>query len=185
MGKTMQMVCCFQCGIEFERAVCEVNRAEKSNWRIFCSRNCRNLATPPPYPKGRMPPHLKPGNKRDEFTPFRIHLRLAKKHSLQRTGESQECSITLADLKGQWDSQQGICPYTGWELDNPISWDRERGCVSHAARASLDRIDSSKGYVVGNIQFVAIIANFAKHGYDESVFLEFCKAVVEYRNLVS
>ena len=47
-------------------------------------------------------------------------------------------------------------------------------------RASLDRIDSTKGYVKGNIQFVAVMAQYAKHGFTEQELLGFCKRVVEH-----
>jgi hypothetical protein len=186
MAKTMLTARCSHCGIEFERVAYEIMRAERLNRKVFCSRSCKSSATPPlpPYPKGKMPSHLRSANRRDEYSPFRMHLSSARAHSRQRSGESQECSITLKDLKEQWDKQQGICPYTGWVLDNPSSSKWGPNYPSHAARASLDRIDSSKGYVVGNVQFVAKIANFAKHGFDESVLFEFCKAVVEYRNLL-
>lgn len=43
--------------------------------------------------------------------------------------------------------------------------------------ASLDRIDSLKGYIKGNIQFVSVAANFAKSDFSEKEFLEFCEAV--------
>ncbi len=46
-------------------------------------------------------------------------------------------------------------------------------------RASLDRIDSSKCYTPSNIQFVCLIANYAKNNFLESEMLEFCKAVAK------
>jgi hypothetical protein len=43
--------------------------------------------------------------------------------------------------------------------------------------ASLDRIDSSKGYIKGNVQFVALGVNYAKNGFTNEETLEFIKAI--------
>jgi len=45
-------------------------------------------------------------------------------------------------------------------------------------RASLDRIDSSKGYVKGNIQFVSLIVQYAKNEWCDFVLMDFAKAMV-------
>lgn len=44
-------------------------------------------------------------------------------------------------------------------------------------RASLDRIDSSKGYIKGNVQFVCHMANVAKNDYTYEQMIEFCRAM--------
>ena len=43
--------------------------------------------------------------------------------------------------------------------------------------ASLDRIDSSKGYVEGNLQWVLSEVNMMKQQYSQDRFIEICKAV--------
>lgn len=45
--------------------------------------------------------------------------------------------------------------------------------------ASLDRIDSSKGYVVGNVQWVHKDVNIMKNGYSLEYFVGVCKLVTE------
>lgn len=45
--------------------------------------------------------------------------------------------------------------------------------------ASLDRIDSSKGYIEGNVQWVHKIVNFMKQELSQEIFLDFCKCVAE------
>jgi hypothetical protein len=115
-------------------------------------------------------------NRRDEYSPFRQHLKLARRRV---KGKDRQCTITLQYLKELWEKQGGRCPYTGWELDNPETtkdWDNR---PLHPRRASLDRIDSSLGYVPVNVQFVSVIANFAKCDFPEDVLLQFCKAVVD------
>lgn len=46
--------------------------------------------------------------------------------------------------------------------------------------ASLDRIDSSKGYVIGNVQWVHKTVNIMKNAFDQKVFIEFCKKIVDH-----
>lgn len=45
--------------------------------------------------------------------------------------------------------------------------------------ASIDRIDSSKGYEEGNIQWVHKHINFMKRTYSQEYFIEMCRRVVE------
>lgn len=47
--------------------------------------------------------------------------------------------------------------------------------------ASLDRIDNSLGYVVGNVRFVAVMANLARGEYSDSELRSFCASVVLYK----
>lgn len=68
--------------------------------------------------------------------------------------------------------QKNRCAYTGkklkWVYDTPY-------------KASIDRIDSSKGYTVDNIQLVAKIVNQAKNDLDEKDFLDMIKFIYEER----
>jgi hypothetical protein len=45
--------------------------------------------------------------------------------------------------------------------------------------ASLDRIDSSKGYEEGNIQWVHKHINFMKRTYSQEYFIDMCKKVAD------
>jgi hypothetical protein len=47
-------------------------------------------------------------------------------------------------------------------------------------RASLDRIDSSIGYVEGNVHWVYNKINIMKNEYTQTEFLELCKIITEY-----
>lgn len=67
------------------------------------------------------------------------------------------CDLTIEYIKQIWDDQNGICPLTGWALILPQGtakgWE-----TSDPSNASLDRIDPSKGYVKGNVRFIAYMA---------------------------
>ena len=45
--------------------------------------------------------------------------------------------------------------------------------------ASIDRIDSSKGYEEGNVQWVHKHVNFMKRTYSQEYFIELCKKIAE------
>lgn len=49
--------------------------------------------------------------------------------------------------------------------------------------ASLDRIDSSKGYVIGNIQWIHKDINMMKWTYSQKHFLDICKQIVDNMKL--
>lgn len=89
-----------------------------------------------------------------------------------------EFDITVEDIRELNDSQDGKCAFTGV----PLNWDwlppsRRRICPPD--RVSLDRIDSSKGYVVDNIQLTTDIVNRCKGQYADSEFITMCKLVTE------
>ncbi|GAB1540212.1 hypothetical protein NUACC21_28810 [Scytonema sp. NUACC21] len=117
-------------------------------------------------------------NRRDEYSPFRQHLKLARRRVKTH---GRICTITLEYLKELWEKQDGRCPYTGWKLDNPETTAHWNSHQLHPRTASLDRINSALGYIPGNVQFVSVMANFAKRDFQEDELLEFCYAVVSYK----
>jgi hypothetical protein len=47
-------------------------------------------------------------------------------------------------------------------------------------KPSLDRIDSTKGYLKGNVRFVTAMANICKGAFPDEDVVAFCKAVAGY-----
>jgi hypothetical protein len=87
--------------------------------------------------------------------------------------------MTLEYLRRVWERQHGRCPYTGWELllpDSTRGW--SGGKNTH--NASLDRIDSKKGYVKRNVQFVAMPINTAKGDFSAKEFRELLAAIARH-----
>ena len=74
--------------------------------------------------------------------------------------------------------QNGRCAYTNIEL-NWDSGDRNGPTIKNVPinRASLDRIDSSKGYTKDNVQLVTSMVNFLKNNASEQDFLETCQTI--------
>ena len=172
---------CYNCGNTFERRKSDVDYRKKHGMKIYCGLQCagkRNSSQLKPYQyqEGHAATNTTPED--ELLSPFRAFLRRAKLNAKER---KKECTISLHDIVEQWDKQKGICPYTGWGMDNPAH-DRgnNRGnLTTHPKQASLDRINSSKGYIKGNIQFVTLMAQYAKNKFKESELLEFCEAVVQ------
>lgn len=80
--------------------------------------------------------------------------------------------ISIEDAWNLFLEQDGKCYYTKKEL---ILKTRNSGSMT----ASLDRIDSSKGYVKGNIVWVHKDVNIMKNEYSHDYFLSLCKLIVE------
>ena len=53
--------------------------------------------------------------------------------------------------------------------------------IDYGGNASLDRIDSSLGYITGNVQWVDGKVNLAKRAMSDEEFIEMCKRVVKTR----
>lgn len=88
----------------------------------------------------------------------------------------KEVTISLEDLVEQWRLQKGICPYSGEALFLAI---KDSGWKSSSA--SIDRIDSSKGYIKGNIQWVHKRVNSMKSDMPEEDFLLWCEKITQNR----
>jgi hypothetical protein len=74
--------------------------------------------------------------------------------------------------------QGGRCALTGEQINLPSNCEDER---LYKYTASLDRIDSSQGYVIGNLQWVHKDINYMKWDKNEIEFLEWCKKVVDFK----
>lgn len=90
----------------------------------------------------------------------------------RKIGKLQSCKIDIAYLKQLWESQRGICPYTGLKMIFPTHW-KEMTRVHSLEKVSLDRIDSSRGYVKGNVEFVCLGVNYAKNRWSRQEAIDF------------
>jgi len=89
-------------------------------------------------------------------------------------GRTKEFSINTSDLLEVLIKQDGRCAYTKLPL---------LATANQFNTVSLDRVDSSKGYVVGNIQLVCAAINKMKQEYTEEMFLLFCLLVTQNNKL--
>jgi len=85
--------------------------------------------------------------------------------------------VTNKDLWRQFQKQNGVCPYTGIEL----TLDSKESRIPD--NASLDRIDSDKGYTKDNIHWVYKPVNNMKNNTSHNKFIEICCLIAEnHRN---
>lgn len=172
---------CPTCGLLYNKDKTEYSRNKRLNRVSYCSIACSVKPRAEQYIKNGVwkanPQYLQP-RKKDEFTPFRVYLKTAKDRAKDKPRHrSKPCEITLQDIKNVWDSQNGICPFTGWKLILRTHNDHLGKNPLLPNHASIDRIDNSKGYINGNIRFVAVIYNFARNAFTDEQVKEFCKAV--------
>lgn len=90
--------------------------------------------------------------------------------------------VSIEDLQELWEKQEGLCAYTGRTLHFKRNRVKKKGRHEGSSNiASLDRIDSDKGYIKGNIQFVAAPVNLAKQTYCEIDFLNLIQEIYDYK----
>lgn len=89
----------------------------------------------------------------------------------QKKRKSVEMSLTIEVAWSLFIKQNRKCALSGVHL--------YFGSRSHKNTASLDRIDSSKGYTIDNIQWVHKHINFMKRDFDQLYFLSLCQKVVD------
>lgn len=82
-----------------------------------------------------------------------------------------EVTVTIEDIWNLFLKQDRKCKLTGVKLHFPKS----EGFIN--VTASLDRIDSSKGYHIDNIQWVHREINRMKWDLPQEDFLKYCKLV--------
>lgn len=94
----------------------------------------------------------------------------------------KEFSITIEQAWEQFVKQNGKCALTGLQLSfGEGTQQQEKHSSTSTKTASLDRIDSTKGYVVGNIQWVHKDVNIMKNDLDSKTFFYYCSLIHENR----
>lgn len=87
--------------------------------------------------------------------------------------KTYELAVTMQEAWDLFQKQEGKCALSGLPLDFP----KDRN--PHGGTASLDRVDSEKGYTIDNVQWVHKDINRLKNVFDQSYFINLCKAVAK------
>lgn len=147
--RSWQVKC--SCGYSGLRRVSQLVRGRTSSCRT-CAAKLREHAQR--HYKLELSPHI---------------LSVCKTHAVRR---NIPVEITFEDILDVWRRQGGFCKYSGV----PLTY-KPHQRASGENTASIDRIDSTKGYVKGNIQFVHKRINSMKNDMSEEVFIEWCRKV--------
>lgn len=81
------------------------------------------------------------------------------------------CTLTVEDLVGMWDAQNGKCFYSNVAMSYAGNMLPES--------VSIDRIDSSKGYIQSNVVLCCTYINKMKNNQPLEEFFRWCRLVVE------
>lgn len=87
-----------------------------------------------------------------------------------------EFNITKEYIWDLYVKQNGKCKLTGWNIDFADTKHEQKHGVT---TASLDRIDSSKGYVIGNLQWLHKDVNRMKQIFGQEYIIEIARAITE------
>ena len=98
-----------------------------------------------------------------------------KRIQKQAAERKLEFSISIEYAWTLFEKQQQKCKYSGVELSF--------SGTKMGNLASLDRIDSKKGYVEGNVHWVHKDVNMMKRNFTEEYFINLCETV--YKNFIS
>jgi len=85
-----------------------------------------------------------------------------------------EVCLTMEEVWDLFLAQQGRCALTGI----PLKMDPENKRSTRGDTASLDQIDSTKGYIPGNVQWVHMGVNLMKNKFQQDYFVDMCRKVV-------
>lgn len=113
-------------------------------------------------------------NKRNTITGFRT--RHFTRIKLEAQNRKIEFQLTEEYLRKLFIQQKERCIFSNELIYFSIS------AIHKFTTASLDRIDSSKGYIKGNVQWVHKDVNRMKQNLTDQEFIELCKLVTEYNS---
>lgn len=116
--------------------------------------------------------HLKQKESSSKYQKERQNYRLLACAKQRAKSQGLEFDLSLEDIV-----IPETCPYLGCKLTNIFGEGRVW------SNASLDRIDSSKGYVRGNIQIISDLANRMKQDASEDQLIAFAKGVLKLKGL--
>jgi len=102
----------------------------------------------------------------------RSFLKMKLQKARSRSDTKHEVIVEIDYLMELWRLQNGMCALSGM----PMAFDQDLTDRS----VSIDRIDCSKGYIVGNLRLVCTYINSMRKDLLDSEFYWWCKAVAEY-----
>lgn len=177
MSRTITI--CGWCGTTFEKRTADYNKQRRKNpdCKFFCTQSChgkRNVA----HLEGLHNFADHPEKQMEATAKARITNRKYFGRNVQFSTLLRKCKsrgkdfdLSLEILAKVWDAQGGRCALSNIPLD--------LNSTSYVYMPSVDRIDSSIGYVESNIQFVSCSLNLAKSSMSNDDALELIRVIYE------
>lgn len=111
-------------------------------------------------------------------TPKGRAVKLLKAAQSRAVKYNYEFKIDTKYILSMWEEQDSKCALTKipFEMENKTQYN------SNPYGPSIDRIDSSKGYIPGNVRLVCTAVNYALNEFGEQTFEKICRA---YLNTIS
>lgn len=162
-GKRSKVLCKCKCGNE-KLVICD--RLESGE-----AKGCREC-----HPVNGSNSHLFEGVGEISISYLRKIVSQAKERNIN-------VSVTADELWELYIKQNKKCALTGLDINFGKHVHRQK-TKAQSQTASLDRIDSKKGYVIDNIQWVHKHVNIMKNRYDNDYFKQICKLVTENVNRI-
>lgn len=91
-----------------------------------------------------------------------------------------EFSITKEQVWELFLKQNRKCAISNCDIEFGVCLGRRKSPKYRQQTASLDRIDSSKGYVIDNVQWVHKIVNIMKQDLSDEKFISWCKRISDF-----
>lgn len=152
--RTSSLVTCEYCGKEHRKFNYVIKNAKNKSISITCNRTCATA--------------LRFTREFGQSYKFRYYIKLIEKRSRKT---NKEMNLTANCLKELFDSQGGKCNITGFDMI--LNNSGRKKDQKSPYYASVDRIDNSKGYIVGNVQFICLMINYMKNTFTEEDLHEF------------
>jgi hypothetical protein len=176
-------ITCASCSKEHEIRLGDYNRKIKAGQnKFYCSLRCSGKAdyknNPSKLEKNKGNISLLKGheaNRLDKYSPFKYSLNKARSRSKEK---GVETDLTLEYLKEVYDSQNGLCTYTGIKMEIPRS-SQDEDIKKSPTKLSLDRVHSHTGYCKGNVEFVCYCVNVMKNDFSKDQMLDFIKLIIK------
>ena len=103
---------------------------------------------------------------------IRIRISQAKQRAIKYDQETPD--IDLQFMYELYKAQDSKCALSG------VKMRVEKGAITCP---SIDKIKADRGYIKGNVQWVAWAVNRAKGDMDEDVFFDMCNQILEYQKV--
>jgi hypothetical protein len=92
--------------------------------------------------------------------------------------------ITIDDIKRLYEKQTGLCALSMFRMTYNKQPNDSLTHINNKLNISVDRIDSSKNYIINNIQLVCAIVNIIKYNLNTDEFIDICKKISKHKGLI-